>query len=783
MDDLLSGLTEPQREAASHVDGPLLMLAGPGSGKTRVVTHRIAHLIRQGVPAWQIVALTFTNKAAEEMRTRVETLTSDRGVFMGTFHRFCARLLRRYASLVGLKENYSILDSGDSRYAIKRACDVAGVTLTHTSPDGVASVISRAKNRLVTAEMMSRERVRHNEKVAAQVYPAYQQLLLTANAVDFDDLLMHVAYLLKDNPELRTELDSRFRYILVDEYQDTNLAQYAIVRALSIDYPNLSVTGDPDQSIYGWRGADLNNILDFENDYPTVKTVRLEQNYRSTPNILRVADGLIRHNRLRKPKRLFTEIAEGEPVTLKCYRDGRMEADDIAEQIAHALTEGECRPRDVAIFVRMNSLTRSLEHAMRRAGLPYQIVNGVEFYQRKEIKDIMGYLHLINNSANDVAFERVVNLPARGIGATTLGRLREFADRERLPLLEAARVVGTEGGIAKRSATQLARFVTLFDHLRVKATATVEDLLNFLIEEIDYKKYLERIGDDASDNDRLANLDEFVTAAAEYDRQHPDDGSLDEFLEQIALVASTDDWEDEQDRVTLMTLHASKGLEFPWVYIIGVEDNLLPHARSKDDERQVEEERRLLFVGITRAQQRLQLSYCESRSHHGGDRPAIASPFLLELPREDLRQVEATLDDSFFDDSYPDSWDLADDEGVDDDIADEIYADVEEAVDDDPRRNGSILPFNAEAKPPSATRERPPALPPLQTAAQMIAGQVVPQTVLKEGMVVTHPTHGDGTVVSHTGRGPKAVAKIRFDSGETKSFRVAFADLRPLSSS
>jgi DNA helicase-2/ATP-dependent DNA helicase PcrA len=768
MDDLLNGLTEPQREAVNHIDGPLLMLAGPGSGKTRVVTHRIANLLRQGVPAWQIVALTFTNKAAGEMRTRVESLAPGQPVWMGTFHRFCARLLRRYASMVGLSENYSIYDAADSRQAIKRACEVAEVTLSHTSPDAVASVISRAKNRLVTAEMMATMQLKHNEQVAAQVYPVYQRLMMTANAVDFDDLLLHVAVMLRDNAELRSELDARYRYILVDEYQDTNLAQYAIVRALSIDYPNLSVTGDPDQSIYGWRGADLNNILDFENDYPNVKTVRLEQNYRSTPNILRVADELIRHNRRRKHKQLFTSNPEGEPVVLKAYRDGKAEGDDIAERIAHAILEENCRPRDFAIFFRMNSLTRTLEHALRRCSLPYQIVNGVEFYQRKEIKDLLAYLHLINNPSHDVALERIINVPTRGIGATTIRRLRQVADRENITMLDACRKAGLIESIPKRSATKVAAFVALYDSLCVKATATVEDLLEYLLEETEYREYLERAGEDDEDNDRLANVDELVTAAVEYDRQHPEDGSLEEFLEQIALVSSTDDWEDNDDRVTLMTLHASKGLEFPRVFVIGVEDDLLPHARSKESDDQIEEERRLLFVGITRARERLQLSYCNCRSVHGDYRPVVPSPFLMELPRGEMRQVENETDPDFFDaDPYPDSWDIPDEDGPDE------YSQLTEDDPDD---------FVEEARPSfKPAKVRPPvAIPQLKTAAQMAGGATSLAASLKAGMSVMHPKHGEGTVVSMTGRGPKCTATIRFDDGETKSFRVAFADLRPI---
>ena len=613
MDAIFRDLTEAQREAVGHLDGPMLILAGPGSGKTRVVTHRIANMLNHGVRPWQIAALTFTNKAAEEMRTRVDSLAPGQPVWMGTFHRFCAQLLRRHATMVGLSENYSIYDTSDSKQAMKRAIAAAGVSTTHASPDQIASSISHAKNRLTTPEMMEGHALKPRDAIAARVYPVYQKQLLTANAVDFDDLLLHIAKLLRENPEIRSELDSKYKYILVDEYQDTNLAQYAIVRALSIDEPNLAVTGDPDQSIYGWRGADLNNILDFEKDYPNVKTVRLEQNYRSTPNVLRVADQLIRHNRRRKPKKLFTDNDEGAPVILRFYEDGYQEADSIVDEIANAVMTQGLRPNDFAIFCRMNAMTRSLEHAFRSRSIPYQIVNGVEFYQRREIKDLLAYLHLINNPNHDVALTRIINVPTRGIGAKTVERIRNHADQLGVPMLEAARQADRIEGLAKRSATMVRKFIKIYDNLSVKATAPLEDLLRFMVEETSFEEHLEKTSVDQQDGNSLANVDELISAAVEFDRQHPEDGSLEAFLEQVALVADTDAFDGSNERVTLMTLHAAKGLEFPHVFIIGVEDDLLPHKRSKESESDLEEERRLLFVGITRAKQWLQLSCCKRR--------------------------------------------------------------------------------------------------------------------------------------------------------------------------
>ena len=786
-DALLSELTDPQRDAVRHVDGPMLILAGPGSGKTRVVTHRIAYLLSQDIPDWQIAALTFTNKAADEMRKRLESLAPGKDVWMGTFHRFCAQMLRRYAQMVGLQENYSIYDTADAKQAMKRAVEAAGVSTTHASPDQIANVISKAKNKLVTPDVMQSQMLSPMETVAAKVYPVYQRQLMTANAVDFDDLLLHVANLLRHNPELRGELDGRFRYILVDEYQDTNLAQYAIVRALSIDYPNLSVTGDPDQSIYGWRGADLNNILDFEKDYPSVKTVRLEQNYRSTPNVLRVADQLIRHNRRRKQKDLFTDNDEGDSVILRMFENGFEEADHIADEIVSLISAGTARPNDFAIFFRMNSLTRSIEHAFRSRGVPYQIVNGVEFYQRKEIKDVLAYLHLVNNPGHDVALTRVINTPTRGIGAKTIQRLRDYADSQGIPMLEAARRVNEIESLAKRSATMVARFVELYDRIAAKATASLEELTRFLVQETEYGEFLKKSSDEGDDSSPLANVDEFISAAVDFDHRHPDDGSLEAFLEQVSLVSDTDAFEENEERVTLMTLHASKGLEFPRVYIVGVEDDLLPHKRSKDDDAQFEEERRLLFVGITRAMQWLQLSCCKRRMIRGETRPVIASPFLNELPLEEMQRIESAVRRDWFDQDIdqraPDDWDLPEFQ-VGDDAGDDSF-DFGANRDEDFETPGdhakeSLPSFDAsresEEGETSVKVDSVPEIGTLKTAADLMSGKRPPLTAFREGTLVRHYEYGEGTIVAVSGRGPKRMARIQFADGE-HNFRLAFAKL------
>ncbi len=511
-DALLASLTPSQREAVQHIEGPQLILAGPGSGKTRVVTHRVAHMLSEGIAGHQIVALTFTNKAADEMRRRLDRLCPGQRVWMGTFHRFCAQQLRHHASLVGLQENYTIYDMDDSLKLLREAIADSDVELIHETPARIATAISWAKNDLIVP---SEYRAAPGNPIGAlveRIYPHYQRRLLAANAVDFDDLLMHVAMLLRNNAELRGQLDERFRYIMVDEYQDTNLAQYAIVHALSVDRPNLSVTGDPDQSIYGWRGATIRNILEFERDFPKVHVVRLEENFRSTQSIVRAADQLIANNLKRKAKTMRTDNGEGKPVRITIYPTGRDEADAIAARIANDIAAQRRRCRDHAIFYRTNALSRTLERSLRSVGLPYQIVRGLEFYQRKEIKDILAYLQLLNNPANDVAFLRIVNTPTRKIGKTTVQRLVQYARQNGLPLFEAARHAGLIESLAKRTAVNVARFVAMMDSMQLSGGETAEAVVKNVFAVTQYR---ERLGAATSEEERqrLDNLDELLTDA------------------------------------------------------------------------------------------------------------------------------------------------------------------------------------------------------------------------------------------------------------------------------
>ena len=772
---LVDSLTPAQREAVEHLDGPLLILAGPGSGKTRVITHRVANLLRHGVPARQILALTFTNKAADEMRNRVEQLAPGEPVWMSTFHRFCSRILRQYAPLVGLSENFTIYDTSDSRQVLKRVLGELNCDTTLYTPERLAAAISWAKNNLITAEQYQPRPGNPLGSIVARVYPAYQSRLLASSAVDFDDLLLHVATMLRENPETRATLDARYRYILVDEYQDTNLAQYTIARALSIDEPNLAVTGDPDQSIYGWRGANLSNILDFEHDYPNVHVVKLEQNYRSTKRILRVADHLIGYNQRRKQKGLFTENDEGQSVRLVNYVTQRDEAESITAYIADEIRAGRRRPRNFAIFYRVNALSRSLEHAMRDLGVPYQMVNGLEFYQRREIKDVLAYLHLINNPRDDVSLLRVINNPPRQIGKSTLARLAEHAARYNLSLLDAARESGLIESLNKRAAVAVAKFVALYDRLAVLSSAPVEEIMGHVLAESGYKHFLED-SESEEDLDRLANIEELLTAARQFDEHHFGDGALESFLEEAALVNDTDAWEGENDRVTLMTMHAAKGLEFPVVFIVALEDGLLPHERSRNDPETLEEERRLLFVGITRAREVLQLSLATNREFRGQRRRTVPSQFLMEMPRGEMDVLGPPS-------AVPRAWDdeahASDDDHVHPIHEDELPWEADEPADFAPTQSPDASP----------EASRPLAIGPLTTAAELDraepaeAPRLSPESFY-QGMVVRHPVYGLGKIVALSGSRDRRTATVAFASaaGE-KKFVLASSKLRPAKTS
>ena len=785
----LDHLNDSQRQAATHVDGPLLVLAGPGSGKTRVVTHRIAHLIAQGIPARQIVALSFTNKAADEMRRRVAELVGPQAVEMGTFHRFAARLLRKHAPLVGLTSDYSILDPDDAAAVLKRAARKLGLSLTHTPIDRLASTISRAKNDLLTPETFEPRWGRPVDEVAVKLWPVYQEFLLAANSVDFDDLLVHVARLLTDNPELRALLDARHRYILVDEYQDTNAVQYCIVRGLSIDHPNLAVTGDPDQAIYGWRGASIRNILEFERDYPTARVVKLEHNYRSTANILGTADRLIAHNSRRKPKRLVTDAPAGERVRIVLDSTSHDEADRIADEIAHGVAVGRS-PRHYCILFRTNALSRSLEVALRSRGVPYQLVRGLEFFKRREIRDVVAWLRLLRNPRDDEAFVRVVNVPPRGIGRQSLELLTAWAEDHRQSRLDAAARAAGIPGLTKRAAKALGEFSRLHAGLAAVAAAdtSVAALLEAVLDRTGYRQWLADDGIDEEGEDRLANVEELLTAAQQLDASFPDrlpeEGGADTdplgaFLETTALVADTDVWDPTSERVALMTFHAAKGLEFPVVYLVAMEDGILPHERSLDHPEQLEEERRLVFVGITRGMQEVHASCARIRDYRGTRRISAPSLFLTEMTGSEtvLTGTEAPLSGAIAIDDFA-APGPSRSRGSDFDDASQLAAGpADEDISQDLSDDGPGL---RAARP---RRERPARTLAFQTAADLaerLGGGPKPRHTFTAGQRVRHADYGEGVLSGISGTGPRSVGTVIFDGpAGTRTFILGHGALEP----
>lgn len=772
----LDDLNDAQRRAVCHIEGPLLILAGPGSGKTRVITHRMAYMIGQGVPPGSIVGLTFTNKAAGEMRRRLEQLVGASEVWLGTFHGFCVRLLRRYARLVGLPENFNIYDVDDATACLKQAVGQSRVDLSETTIASLAQRISSFKNQLITPEILQAEALSSQEYLVAQVYPHYQQALLRNGAVDFDDLLMHTALLLREYPELREQLDQRFQFLLVDEYQDTNLAQYVILRHLSVSHPNLAATGDPDQAIYGWRGASLANVANLERDYRDLRIIRLEQNYRSTPEILSVADCLIQNNQFRKHKQLFPTRAEGLNTRLTIYPTARHEADDISQQIATLVGSGEYRPSDFGILYRTNTQSRLIEQAMLKQQLPYQLIGGFRFYLRKEIKDLVGYLLLANNPADDIALQRIVNVPPRGIGKQTIGKLQQLSASRTCSMFEACRIAVHEKLLSSKACRSLAGFLQVMDSISHRLHDSLVQLLETTLELTDYRSYLRTSKSaDPEDFELEQNIDELLAEAQELDADCSEDRSaLERFLEVVALQSDADRLANGQDSVTLMTLHAAKGLEFPCVYLIAVEENILPHIRSKEDPAQIEEERRLLFVGITRARDQLQLSYAKNRGFGNFSDSGVPSSFLMELPRHEMLvqdRCEMEEHDQHFADSHWDhhSEDLS-----------QPFDEACQLMDED---SISIDQDDDCQLPPEEQKERLLRRARQSSNRKSSLGSKLDQPVIawgrfRPGVRVSHPQLGVGEILTATGHGPKRTVTVRFlDTSQQRTFRLSHAPL------
>ncbi len=624
-DEILSDLTPEQREAVTHRDGPLLVVAGAGSGKTRVITRRVAYLaLAHRVQPYRILAVTFTNKAADEMRGRIEQLAGTKGVWVSTFHSLCASMLRFSADKVGLDHNFTIYDREDQLAAVGEVLKSLDYDKATLAPASALQAISNAKTRLETPKEFARNATNWRDERLAKVYEHYQALLDRQAALDFDDLLMRVAVFLQENAEFRERWQHRFNYLLIDEYQDTNHAQYLIARELAALHHNICATGDPDQAIYSWRGATIRNILEFKRDYPNARIVKLERNYRSTKVILRAADSLITHNALRHERGLWTENPEGVPVRFILADDAEDEAAQTVAAIKARHKKG--RPwRDCAIFYRTNAQSRAFEEAMR-LGVPYRLIGAVQFYGRQEIKDTLAYLRVCLNERDDLSLARIINVPARGIGDRSVERLKQWAAANGLSLRAALPRVEEVPDLPARARNALKAFCDLLDAFRLAPRRPVRAFCQRVLAESGYQRWLER----PENSERLENVEELLAKAAKFDQEHPE-ADLADFMQEVSLVSDVDNLDRSADAVTLMTLHSAKGLEFPVVFLTGLEENLLPHYNALSSPELIEEERRLCYVGMTRAQEELVLSAAQWRAQGGSNWERKPSRFVFEL--------------------------------------------------------------------------------------------------------------------------------------------------------
>lgn len=639
MTDTMQGLNKEQLDAVQTINGPMLILAGAGSGKTKVLTCRIAHLLQHGVRPYRILAITFTNKAAAEMRERVDRMAgaAARDVWLFTFHAFCARLLRyELENLSGYANNFAIYDTSDSKNLIKQVLKEMNLDEKRFPLPAIISHISNAKNALLLPDAYAREASGYYEQQVAKIYDAYQKKLQANNAVDFDDLLLLALRLLQENPAVREKYQRKFDYLMVDEYQDTNHAQYLLTKLLAAGHRNICVVGDADQSIYGWRGADIQNILDFEKDYPDAKLVKLEQNYRSTQVILDAANAVIDNNSGRKPKNLWTANGNGSEIIYYQANDERDEARYVIENMQKLQLNEGAKLGDMAVLYRTNAQSRVFEEMLIKSGIAYTMVGGTKFYERKEIKDALAYLRLLYNPHDSLSLLRIINVPRRGIGDATLARLQEYANASGQSLFEVVTNAADVPGLASRFANKLDELSgLLFELMGEAADVPVKQLLDDVLLKTGYLEELQN-SKDPQDESRVENLKEMLSVTEEFAvkcERNGEEPTLENFLADVALVADIDDAELGEEAVTLMTLHSAKGLEFPDVFLVGMEEGIFPHSRTLMDENEIEEERRLCYVGITRAEKHLFLSNARTRTIYGRTQYYTPSRFLQEVPR------------------------------------------------------------------------------------------------------------------------------------------------------
>ena len=753
----LTLLNPPQREAVVSTEGPLLVLAGAGSGKTRVLTHRVAHLIDQGVAPWSILAITFTNKAAREMQERIEKLVGESAedIWVSTFHSCCARILRRDIEKLGYQRSFSIYDDDDQMGLIKAILKEFNLNDKMYPPREIKTIISDAKNRLLTPKEWLKEAGDDFRNVKIfEVFTKYEKRLKESNALDFDDLLMKTMLLLTEHAPVLEYYRRKFNYILVDEYQDTNMAQYELVRLLAGEKRNVCVVGDDDQSIYGWRGADIRNILEFEKDFPGCTVIKLEQNYRSTGNILDAANQVIAHNAGRKEKALWTDSGEGEKIRMYTAEDERDEAAFVCAQLESVRRRGG-KMGNAAVLYRTNAQSRVLEEALVRSGIPYRVYGGMKFYERKEIKDLVAYLRAVVNPSDDMAVRRIINEPKRGIGDTTIQSLMDYAQGEGMPLSSAV-LLAEDAPLSSRARGPVMKFAALLEELNeARETMPPDEFLRHVIDKTGYEEQF-RQADNDENRSRLENIAELETAVKEYMIREPE-GGLEGFLENVALVTDLDGMDESVQALTLMTLHSAKGLEFDQVFLVGMEDGIFPTSRALFDEEKLEEERRLCYVGITRAKKVLFMTCARSRALYGNRQFNMKSRFLDEIPARLMdnlnqsRQAERRMPP--------------------------------------PRTGNAYGGYGARPAAPAAERKLPPAggkgpinIPGVTRGAQAFVGsqarKMTGAALFKPGDRVRHGKYGEGVVTSLTGEGRDARMSIRFDRDGSE--KVFSPDLAPV---
>ena len=764
MNELLAGLNDKQKEAVLHFEGPLLILAGAGSGKTRVLTHRIAYLIEEHqVPPYHILALTFTNKAANEMRERVNNIIEygAGSIWVSTFHSTCVRILRRFIDHLGYDNAFTIYDSDDQKSLMKDICKQLNIDTKKYKERTFLNAISSAKDELKTPEQYADEVAKeYNKKIFGRVYKEYQKRLKQNNALDFDDLIMLTVQLFQQNAEILNHYQERFPFILVDEYQDTNTVQFELIRLLAMKYKNLCVVGDDDQSIYKFRGANIYNILNFEKHFEDAKVIKLEQNYRSTQNILDAANSVISNNVGRKDKRLWTDNGAGDRITFEQLESGFEEADYVARSIARLVRKGEARYKDCAVLYRTNAQSRLFEEKFIAANIPYKIVGGVNFYARKEIKDILAYLKTIDNGHDDLAVKRIINVPKRGIGATSINKVTDYALEKGIDFYTALRYVNEVPGMA-RSAGKIKPFVMFIQSLRARAEMdSVSQLIQAIIDETGYVDELKAEGTDEAEQ-RIENIDELINKAVDYE-QGEENPTLSGFLEEVALVADIDGLDENSDYVVLMTLHSAKGLEFPNVYLAGMEDGLFPSymsITSDDATSEIEEERRLAYVGITRAKEHLTITSARMRMVRGETQFNKVSRFVKEIPRELM------------------SGEVYEPKRRDDDIernSQSTYRKAKEAFKKTPVYGTEYATtFNTQ-------RTRTPVYTPVSNQKSFASANTTGGLSYKVGDRVSHIKFGAGEVMAIVEGGRDYEVTVDFDKAGTKKMFASFAKLKKI---